>query len=523
MYVFTWLLTIPIALAAALPRQSANSSSACAEINIRWLSSGAQPGDQFGLRDGQLAQDCLNEIPFYSDLATGVLKELRKYIQFQSTLEALKNPPDTYRSPSVDILGGLDDIADKAAAKEYAGHYEFETEVTNLIRSANDGHMFVAFCTYGFFTFSRPASDQFASVSLNGTDIPELYTVPDSEFAGLDNVSSIATINGQDALKYLAAFAANQSNQDPDARYNTLFPSYAAGASGNSDLSVGAFLFNTGIWPGSNITTLEFKNGSTLEIPTTARLTLPSFANITTGQDMFESYCLPGSKASSNSSSATEPVESGTPTETEAAEPSSTSSVSPTFTAGPPGYPEPKIRDPYNQILGFDVDDSTAIMMIPTFEGGPDFPDNQSTVFGNTASKIIDDAVASGRTHLIIDISANGGGNIDRAFNLFKLFFPSEFPYSATRFRRHESADLLAKVLGTLNSTDAENEGNFGYQGQVTPDQRSDFDSVQAFLGDNIELGVNVSSLVGTPALSPPSLTLALTTSLSHAVRQLQL
>lgn len=496
MFLHHYLLIVPAALAAVLPRQPANSSGACAEINARWHSSGAQPGDSFGLRDGQLAQDCLNEIPFYSDLATGVLEELRKYLQFQSTLEALKNPPDTYKSAPVDILGGLDDIADKANAKEYASHYEFETEVNNLIRSAKDGHLFVAFCTYGFFAFSRPASDQIAPVSINGTDIPELYTVSDSEFAGSDNVSSITSINGQDPVKFLTAFAANQSNQDPDARYNTLFPSYAAGATGNTDLSVGAFLYNNGMWPGSNVTVVDFKNGSTLEIHTSARLSIPSFANITTGQEMFESYCLPGSGTSSNSSSATEPVEIASPTETEPEGPSSTASVSPSFTAGPIGYPEPKFRDPYNQILGFDVDDSTAVMMIPTFEGGPNFPDNQSMVFSDTATQIVNDAVASGRTHLIIDISSNGGGNIDRAFNIFKLFFPSEFPYSATRFRRHEAADLLAKILGTLNRTDAEAEGNFGYQGQVTPDQESDFDSLQAFLGDKVELGVNVSSLV---------------------------
>lgn len=500
MHLLTYLLTVPSVLAVVLPRQSTNSSGACAEINARWLSSGAQPGDSFTLRNGQVAQDCLNEIPFYFDLATGVLEELRKYIQFQSTLEALKNPPDTYKSPPIDIIGGLDDIADKASAKEYTSHYEFETDINNLLRSANDGHLFVAFCTYGFFQFSRPASDQIALVSINGTDIPELYLVSDIEIAGLDDVSSIATINAQDAFEYLTGFAANQSSQDPDARLNTLFPSYAAGATGNADLSVGAFLFNNGIWPGSNITVIEFKNGSTQDIPTRASLSLSSFANITNGQDMFEAYCLPSSGTSSSFSSATEPTESGTPTATEG--PSSSSSVSPTFTAGPSGYPEPKFRDPYNQILGFDVDDSTAVMMIPTFEGGPQFPDNQSTVFSDTATKIVNDAVASGRTHLIIDISSNGGGNIDRAFNLFKLFFPSEFPYSATRFRRHESADLLAKVLGTLNKTAADNEGNFGYQGQVTPDQDSGFDSLQAFLGDKVQLGVNVSSLVSSPLLS---------------------
>jgi C-terminal processing protease CtpA/Prc len=66
-------------------------------------------------------------------------------------------------------------------------------------------------------------------------------------------------------------------------------------------------------------------------------------------------------------------------------------------------------------------------MMIPSFDGDG-LPSNYSLTFGHYANKIVSRAVADGRTKLIIDVSGNPGGNIDRAFNLFKLFFPSEFP-----------------------------------------------------------------------------------------------
>ncbi|EXK86117.1 hypothetical protein FOQG_10163 [Fusarium oxysporum f. sp. raphani 54005] len=46
-------------------------------------------------------------MPFYPELAASFIGELTKYIQCQSTLEALKNPPETYTSSPTDILGGL--------------------------------------------------------------------------------------------------------------------------------------------------------------------------------------------------------------------------------------------------------------------------------------------------------------------------------------------------------------------------------------------------------------------------------
>ncbi|KAK6073086.1 peptidase S41 family protein [Seiridium cupressi] len=106
------------------------------------------------------------------------------------------------------------------------------------------------------------------------------------------------------------------------------------------------------------------------------------------------------------------------------------------------------------------------------------------------------DSVTSGRSKIIIDVSGNGGGNIDRAFDLFRLFFPAEFPYSATRFRVHDASAAFATIYGSLNQSLAqEAPGPFGYRGQVEPDQMTDFSSEEEFVAGGTQLGVNVSSL----------------------------
>ncbi|KAM5371545.1 hypothetical protein BFJ70_g211 [Fusarium oxysporum] len=417
---------------------------------------------------GQLAEDCLQSMPFYPELADPFLEELGKYVQWQSTLETLKNPPDAYMSSPTDILDGLEMIRNT----KYSSQWQFDQAIKALINSANDGHFYVELCSFTPFTFMRNTA--LVSVSTDGIEAPELYTLTD---AGLLNraeaeVSPVVSIDGRDASSYLKEIEDQVLSQDPDARYNTLFFSF----SGNP----GGVLDGRNVYPGSNITTLEFRNGSTFEVKNMAELNDPGF-EARNGKDVFDMYCRPTQSNSSDNSSTSEP------------------DVEPPLNSGPAGYPEPLIRDPYNQMNGYYLDDDTVVMMIPSFDGDG-LPPNQSLTFGHYATKIVSKALADGRTNLIIDVSGNPGGDVDRAFNLFKLFFPSEFPYSANRFRRHEVSEGLVKIFSAVNrSTALENVPNnvdfMAYSEAVTPDQEAGFESYEDFLGDTTELGTPVSSL----------------------------
>ncbi|KAI0469225.1 hypothetical protein F4859DRAFT_487406 [Xylaria cf. heliscus] len=429
-----------------------------------------------GFIDGDTALNCLLSLPFDATTAGAFLAEITKYIQFQSTLEVLKNPPDTYISPSVDILGGLDKISNTT----YTSQYEFDLDITNLIRSANDGHFSITPCSLAPFAFQRQEIG-LASVSADGRQTPDIYVGADVEAlsSGSTAISPVTTINGQDVMSYLEKIADLQGNQDPDARWNTLFVSLAAIAPvGSPDIAFwGTFTSDGGLWPGVGNTTLEFKNGSTLSLATLAKYN--NFPVVSSATALFNTVCLPDDSNNSRR---------GTPTKRDNTE------VSPTATAGPVGFPTPIIRDPYNQISGYALDNETVVMFIPTFVGGAGFPNNQDLVFSETATRIVNTAIANGRTKLIIDLSRNPGGDISRAFDLFKLFFPSKLPYSATRFRRHDASDLLILANQKVPAVQA-GTSPFKFQGFVNPAQDAGFASTEDFLKGEIQLGVNVTSL----------------------------
>ncbi|KAI0538578.1 hypothetical protein GGR58DRAFT_467765 [Xylaria digitata] len=433
---------------------------------------------QDNIINGQAAQDCLLSLPFDKKKARQFLTEIKKYIQFQSTLEVLQNPPDTYLSPAVDILGGLDEID----STQYTNQYQFDFDLRNLIRSATDGHFFIFPCSLAAFTFYRQETGWLASISEDGLAQPEIYLGADVAAISLGNstVSPVTKINGKDVIEYLETVAALQGSQDPDARWNALFASAASIATGNTDVGslFGQFAFNEGLWPGVNSTTLEFKNGKTFTFPTLSQYNFRD--TYTSPTELYDAACIPG--ISDN-------ARRGAPTKRD-----DNSQVRPPLTTGPTAFPTPFIREPYNQISGYILDNDTAVMFIPTFVTDSSLPANQDRIFGQFAENLVNRAIARGRTKLIIDLSRNGGGSTLRAFDLFKLFFPSKFPYSANRFRRHDALDLIAlsaqKVL-----ISPERLNPFDYQRAVNATQDGGFASVEDFLEGETQFGGNVTAI----------------------------
>lgn len=460
-----------LGLAALEPRQR-YSSSPCSIIN--------DAVDEAILSEsgltilGATAVDCLRSMPYDSGLGQAFIKEFTKYIQFQSTLEALTNPPDTYKSPSVNILGGLQKISEA----DYDSQYDFDNAISSLLFSAHDGHLSATLCSLQPFFF-QIESQGLVSVSEDGRETPSVYFIDDlAAREDGEEVSSVVQINGKNAEDFLNTFADNLDSQDPDTRWNRLFRSLAVQASDDPLSGRGRLTFNGQLWIDSDYLEFEFRNGSSLELPITAFLRMDSFNS--TGEALFERLCMPVDQDDEEQSGG-----GGGDQE---------SNVLPPQEQGPVGYPEPVIRDPYNQMLGFELDHDTMVMYVSTFGGPKGLPANQSAVFADTATAIVNHATATGRSQIIIDISANLGGNILRGFDLFKIFFPDEFPYSATRFRRAEAMETLAQAGAYINKSESTSYP-FLYQGQVTPDQGSDFESIGDFLGDKKELGVEVSSL----------------------------
>lgn len=55
------------------------------------------------------------------------------------------------------------------------------------------------------------------------------------------------------------------------------------------------------------------------------------------------------------------------------------------------------------------------------------------------------------KTKLIIDLSANGGGNILQAYDLFIQLFTHIKPYVGGRYRVHEAFDLIGREISYLS------------------------------------------------------------------------
>lgn len=274
-------------------------------------------------------------------------------------------------------------------------------------------------------------------------------------------------------------------------RYNQAFvndPSSVAN-SGQAGGEPGLFSFSPSDWPGA-YQAVRFANGTTRTFETYVLL---SGFEYQSGRDLYASVCLP-----SHPRSVAMPSSKATP-----AGPSSSVSLSiapTTVTPVPSNYPKPFVRDQNNRIMGFfpdtaDLNDS-AVLVVTTFM--TDQPDE----FAKVGREFLNNATKFGKSKLVIDLSGNGGGLIPAGWNLFRMIFPEQQIFSASRFRANEASKLLGELLEVFPPSEAVYDP-YVRKSKVTPDQKEDFDTWKAYYGPYSALGVNSS------ALAAPNMTLA--------------
>ena len=178
------------------------------------------------------------------------------------------------------------------------------------------------------------------------------------------------------------------------------------------------------VYPGPE-TILTFENGSSSTFENVARV-LQNFSGIDTGEDVYTQYLFAPAPLPPQSTSTSTPAPTPTPA---------------------PGYPQPVIRQINNLIAGYYLSDpqyaDIAVLSIPSFVGV--FSAERS--FAQVGFDFIAQSKADGKTKLLIDVSANAGGTIIQAYNLFKNLFPDIDPYDGQRFRAHETVDLMGQIV----------------------------------------------------------------------------
>ncbi|OJD30635.1 peptidase s41 family protein [Diplodia corticola] len=435
-------------------RQSGTAGSPCASVSALAASQTAVAPSATPTVPADLAYECINSVPINQTAALNLIKTARPYWEWQSTLAYLKDPPAEYAEKiqdPIDVFAELDALEASVANGTITKEYEFGYTLYRIMQRTHDGHfVYVPDSVGGIFNFGRPIP--LVSVSDDGASAPKPYAYPDVLAAVLNNAtftpSAISQIDGEPAAAWLEAWSQYGSLQDRDALYNNVFYELAVVSLGTSGSGMGTF---TGggrgrwVYPGPT-TTLSFENGTAHTMQNFAKVLVP-FDGVDSGESLYAAFFTTPSDTSFHNG---EPSSSAAATSTTSSTASATSTTTTTSTPAP-GYPPPVIRQANNLIGGYYLPapyTSVAVLSVPSFVGS-----SQQAAFQSTARSFLAAARAAGKTKLVVDVSANGGGTILLGYDLFKQLFPSIDAFAAAD--RARAVEALGVVGGKFSEVAA--------------------------------------------------------------------
>lgn len=120
-------------------------SEPCKVLAQAYKASGAKAGDA-PIVDvpPSVGIACLKSVPLAKERDLALIDYLLPFVQFQSTLEVLANPPDEYLFPGVDVLGGIEAVRSKLSKGGYDSQYDFMTDLRAIVRptlEANNSYL----------------------------------------------------------------------------------------------------------------------------------------------------------------------------------------------------------------------------------------------------------------------------------------------------------------------------------------------------------------------------------------------
>jgi hypothetical protein len=367
---------------------------------------------------------------------------VKQYVQFQSTLEFLKNPPEGYVSDAVDLMGGLDDIKTKVGKGEYSNEYDFETDISILMTKAHDGHLaFDGMASGGVFRWRRSGALALISASIDGKEVPKVYTL--SDYNSTDSgfkPSAISKISGKDARQFLEEESTATTYHDPDTRYNSMFYMQPAESLG--------YFPNPRFYPGATVD-ITYENGTEKTYDNQAVvLDYKSWASVSDGETFYQTFISPtgASKLKKRSSQ-------GLPKNLEhVKEPGLGRRDVPAL------YPVPAIEHKAADVglAGFFIPTSVGtigVLMVQTFNTDGSDGNDDSREFQEVVEKYITEAKSRGVKQHVIDVRTNGGGKILLGYDMYLQFFPSEEPQLMSRYRGGEATQLIGEKISSLNFT----------------------------------------------------------------------
>ncbi|WYZ39863.1 hypothetical protein EsH8_IV_000204 [Colletotrichum jinshuiense] len=411
-----------------------------------------------------------------------MVKYLRPWLEFQSTIGILPDPPEEYLYPGVDIFGGFDNITQLLENDGYESQLDFTVDLYRLINvKPRDGHLAWSPVLAVLISFSTPAL--FISISEDGVTKPKVYLHSDYERSLQQgyNASEVKSFDATPIVDYIQQRSVDNSrDQDPDAAYNEQLYS-AALENMLETASAGRYLHTT--LPDESV--IEFSNGTEVTIVNTARIAA-NFSGIDSGDAVHKRFEVPGEDG--------EPEVSFNTTRRE-------------FEPELKGYPEPFVIHEDKYISGYLFNDSTledtAVLAVNIFTSL-----NQT---GKTISEILEDPLEfirvtsefveasrrQSKSKLIIDLQGNGGGLVANAMSLYATLFPEagKEAHMNLRLRAHAALNWVGSTAEKLGADMQTLPYPIGFNGFVDEDLKN-FTSWEDFYGPETIDGKNYTNVV---------------------------
>jgi hypothetical protein len=244
-----------------------------------------------------------------------------------------------------------------------------------------------------------------------------------------DKASVLKLINGIDASKYILD-TINMAgwNQDVDSQYNSMFfekANFAVG-SGKGYFSGGGRIRY--IYQGAN-TTLTFANGTVLTLENKAAVKA-DMSGVVDGAAYYTKFCTPAPGTSSATSAEIAAAGEG---------------------GVIPGYPEPVIATDDGIVAGYYLSgeglEDVAVIVVLAFEN--ELPSE----FQAVAADFYAEAKAAGKTKLVIDFQANGGGYILQGYDFFRQLFPKIQEDGFSRWKENDAFMAISHIYSDAVSS----------------------------------------------------------------------
>ncbi|KAF4963704.1 hypothetical protein FSARC_8301 [Fusarium sarcochroum] len=407
-----------------------NSAIACSAVSSLWAAQiETTPTPTV---NAKLAYDCLNSVPLNKPAALRFMAELEPYVEWQSTLAFLKEPPTDYFFPPHDVSAALNSLRTRLEADKYLNEYEWQEDLyVNVFGPAHDGHFYVfPDVLTNAVEWERPLA--LVSISNNGSS-PPVVKVYDDVISLPGIAPAVSLINGVDATDFIEETVFRVTGyHDADAAYNSMFYTKAVASSN------GTGYFKQGgrtryVYPGA-FTSATFENGSSIEIPNVARLK-GNWTGIINGQTFLDKFAPYATTTDAIPVATTNKVKGST----------TKSSAVPTASAAIAGYPEPVIISSDSTVSGYFIDqpgfDDVAVLVLRSF--GPKTP----AEYQDTVQRFFATAVHAGKTTLVIDVQNNAGGYVLQGYDTFRQIFPDIVPEDTAQWRYSPAFKATSEII----------------------------------------------------------------------------